>query len=160
MALPPRAHVQRGQAAPHAEAENVQPSEGGSAPSDQDRVHILEACVVTWSKQIKNVLKADPDAATAPGAFPGPEAELNFWAERAANLKSIHEQLEGAAVQKVVAVLRLARSTYHPAYLRLHGEVAEALTQAADNVLFLAPLRPRLEKLLHRCAPPPPAASS
>ena len=110
--------------------------------------------MVTWSKQIKNVLKADPDAALAPDVHPGPETELDFWAERAANLKSIHEQLEGAAVQKVVAVLRLARSTYHPAYVRLHSEVETALTQAADNVLFLAPLRPRLEKLLHRCAAP------
>lgn len=29
---------------------------------DQDRVHILESAIVTWTKQIKNVLKADPDA--------------------------------------------------------------------------------------------------
>jgi dynein heavy chain len=29
---------------------------------DQDKIHILESAIVTWTKQIKNVLKADPDA--------------------------------------------------------------------------------------------------
>ncbi len=28
---------------------------------DQDKIHILESAIVTWTKQIKNVLKADPD---------------------------------------------------------------------------------------------------
>ena len=119
---------------------------------DHDRIHILESCVVTWTRQIKTVLKADPDDALKHGAHPGPETELNFWTERATNLNSIHEQLEGDAIQKVVLVLKLARSTYHPAYLRLYEEVEKARTQANDNVTFLAPLRPRLEKLLYRCA--------
>jgi Dynein heavy chain, N-terminal region 1 len=50
-------------------------------------------------------------------------------------------------------VLKLAQSTYHPAYTRLADEVEKARTQANDNVTFLAPLRPRLEKLLYRRAP-------
>ena len=29
---------------------------------DKDTVHRLESAVVTWSKKIKQVLKADPDA--------------------------------------------------------------------------------------------------
>lgn len=31
-------------------------------PVDAERVHILEAAVVTWTRQIKKVLQADPDA--------------------------------------------------------------------------------------------------
>ena len=51
---------------------------------------------MTWTKQIKNVLKADPDAPIKePRAHPGPMAELNFWSERAANLNSIHDQVRG-----------------------------------------------------------------
>ena len=54
-----------------------------------------------------------------PGAAPGPLVELDFWTERAANLNSIHEQLSSERVQKVVRVLELAKSTYHPPFVRL-----------------------------------------
>ena len=54
-----------------------------------------------------------------PGAHPGPLVELDFWKERADNLASIHEQLAGDRIQKVVRVLELAGSTYHPAFERL-----------------------------------------
>ena len=30
---------------------------------DKDKIHILESAVVTWTRQIKQVLKADPEAA-------------------------------------------------------------------------------------------------
>lgn len=54
-----------------------------------------------------------------PGVYPGPLTELTFWTERAANLSSIHDQLTGEKIQKVVKVLELAKSTYHPAFQRL-----------------------------------------
>lgn len=110
---------------------------------------------MTWTKQIKNVLKSDPDEPLKQGLHVGPETELDFWTERANNLNSIHKQLLGDSVQKIVIVLKLAHSTYHPAYLRLADEVKKAKTRANDNVKFLAPLKPRLEKVLYRC----PAAS-
>jgi Dynein heavy chain, N-terminal region 1 len=72
-------------------------------------VHILESCVVTWTRQIKTVLKADPDEALKRGECPGPETELNFWTERATNLNLIHEQLHGDAIQKVVKARCRAR---------------------------------------------------
>ena len=122
-----------------------------AAAEDHDRIHILESCVVTWTRQIKAVLKADPDEALKRGELPGPETELNFWTERATNLNSIHEQLAGASVQQVVTVLKLAASQYFSTYVRLADEVDKARAQANDNVTFLAPLRPRVEKLLFRC---------
>lgn len=75
--------------------------------------------MVTWTKQIKNVLKADPDVFLKdPSSYPGPLTELNYWTERAANLNSIHDQLMGDKIQKVVKVLELAVSTYYPAFKR------------------------------------------
>ncbi|KAL6747291.1 flagellar outer dynein arm heavy chain beta [Haematococcus lacustris] len=115
---------------------------------DQDKIHILESAIVTWTKQIKSVLKADPDAALKePGKYPGPLAEVTFWTERAANLNSVHDQLVGEKIQKVVKVLELARSTYYPAFQRLFQEVELARHEANDNVKFLKPLRKYLEKL-------------
>ena len=103
--------------------------------SHQDKIHILEGAIVTWTKQIKNVLKADPDTPLRePRAYPGPMAEVNFWSERAANLNSIHEQLSGEKIQKVVKILELAKSAYFPAFERLYSEVELARTEANDNV--------------------------
>ncbi|KAF6251999.1 flagellar outer dynein arm heavy chain beta [Scenedesmus sp. NREL 46B-D3] len=90
------------------------------AAKDKAKIHILESAVMTWTKQIKSVLKADPDAALkGAGTYPGPLTELDFWVERAGNLTSIYEQLCGEKIQKVVKVLELANSTYHPAFERL-----------------------------------------
>lgn len=58
-----------------------------------------------------------------PGVSPGPLTELDFWQERSSNLNSIQQQLVGEKVAKVVKVLELARSTYHPAFVRLMEEV-------------------------------------
>jgi hypothetical protein len=135
------------------------------------QIHILETSITTWTKQIKNVLNGNPDAALkvggrrratwgeegappptpapdtapacgapgwrslarpwlaadgpasgahlslppplpaqVPGAHPGPLVELEFWTERAANLNSIHDQLQGEKVQKVIRVLQVGRS--------------------------------------------------
>ena len=66
------------------------------AKSDADQIHALESAVVTWTRQIKGVLKTDPETALKEGNHPGPLAELEFWSDKAANLNAIHEQLRGA----------------------------------------------------------------
>ena len=73
--------------------------------------------------------------------------EVTFWTERAANLNSIHQQLSDAKIQKVVQILDLAKSTYHPAFERLYAEVQGARQEANSNVKFLKPLKKYLEKL-------------
>lgn len=114
---------------------------------DQEKIHILESAIVTWTKQIKTVLKASADAPAKDAKYPGPLAELGFWSERASNLNSIHEQLSGDKIQKVVKILELAKSTYYPAFQRLFHEVEAARFEANDNVKFLKPLKKYLEKL-------------
>eukprot|EP00891_Asterochloris_glomerata_P002883 jgi/Astpho2/2883/Aster-01037 len=115
---------------------------------DKDKIHILESAVVTWTRQIKQVLKADPEAAfKEPGQFPGPLKELDFWNERSVNLSSIHQQLSSDRIRKVVKVLELAKSTYYPAFNRLFREVETACLEANDNVRILKPLRKYFEKL-------------
>jgi hypothetical protein len=43
-------------------AGDAAPQDTASAAGDNAKIRILEAAVVTWTKQIKGVLKADPDA--------------------------------------------------------------------------------------------------
>eukprot|EP00899_Mesostigma_viride_P009330 jgi/Mesvir1/18399/Mv14277-RA.1 len=125
------------------------PTEGKEEKNlrDKDRIHVLESAVVTWTRQIKNVLKADPEAALKEGLNPGPLVELDFWQAKAANLNSIHEQLSGEKIQKVVKVLDLTKSTYYPAFTRLCREVAVGRLEANDDVRFLKPLKPYFERL-------------
>lgn len=39
------------------------PETGDKTMRDKDRIHVLESAVVTWTRQIKNVLKIEPDQA-------------------------------------------------------------------------------------------------
>ena len=121
--------------------------EGDKQTRDKDRIHVLESAVVTWTRQIKNVLKADPEAALKEGLNPGPLTELEFWTARSANLNSIHEQLQGPKIQKVIKVMELSKSTYSPAFNRLCKDVAVSRVEANENVKFLKPLKKFFEKL-------------
>ena len=73
---------------------------------DKDRVHVLETAVVTWTSQIKSVLKNDPEAALAAamakGEYPGPKFGLEFWQHKEANLRLITQQLESEQLRKVM----------------------------------------------------------
>ena len=73
-----------------------------------------------WARRPRpQVLAADPDAALKePGAAPGPLAELDFWADRSAQLNSIWEQLCREGVQAVVRALEGARSTFAAPFAR------------------------------------------
>ena len=41
----------------------VELSSADRASKDKERVHVLETAVVTWTRQIKNVLKTEPEQA-------------------------------------------------------------------------------------------------
>jgi len=117
------------------------------ASKDKERVYVLETAVVTWTKQIKNVLKLDPEQVLKSGSHPGPMAELEFWAAKARHLNSIQQQLQGERIRKVMKVLDLTKSTYCSPFNRLCKEVAAACDEANDNTKYLATLKETLTKL-------------
>ena len=102
------------------------------ASKDKERVHVLETAVITWTKQIKNVLKLDPEMSLKMG-HPGPMAELEFWSAKSRHLNSIQQQLNGERIRKVMKVLELTKSTYCSPFNRLCREVAAACEEANDN---------------------------
>jgi dynein heavy chain len=59
--------------------------------SSKDKASILENSINTWTKQIKSVLKQDPEGALKKGNHPDPLTELNFWKNKSQNLNSICE---------------------------------------------------------------------
>ena len=74
---------------------------------DKDSVHVLETAVVAWTRQIKDVLRLDPETVLKGGGHPGPMAEVDFWQNKAKNLNSIHEQLSSDKVRKLFFFLTL-----------------------------------------------------
>ena len=118
---------------------------------------MLETAVVTWTRQIKNVLKLDPEQVLKSGTHPGPLEEIEFWEKKATNLNSIQEQLQAEKIRKVVRVLDLTKSTYFPAFNRLCKEVSQACVEANDNVKFLAALKVSARRPYPRRPAPPRA---
>eukprot|EP00741_Cyanophora_paradoxa_P005992 tig00000955_g5810.t1 len=117
------------------------------AVNDKEKIHRLESSVVSWTHLIKTVLRSDPESMFRGGKNPGPTAEVEFWVNKAANLNSIHEQLSGDKIQKVMKILELTKSTYFPAFGRLIKEVAQAKVEANDNAKFLRALEKTFGKL-------------
>eukprot|EP00931_Biecheleriopsis_adriatica_P036383 TRINITY_DN2095_c0_g1_i5.p1 TRINITY_DN2095_c0_g1~~TRINITY_DN2095_c0_g1_i5.p1 ORF type:complete len:4649 (-),score=1173.32 TRINITY_DN2095_c0_g1_i5:61-14007(-) len=120
---------------------------GGAGAGGKDRVHVLEGAVITWTKQIRHVLKQDPEVLLKEGQNPEPSAELKFWRSKAANLNSIHSQLGMDALKKVLKFLETNKSTYTAPFSKLQKEVEEAREEANDNVKFLATLTKTIDKL-------------
>ena len=107
---------------------------------DLELIHIMEAAVVTWTRQIKGVLRTDADQELKDGAHPGPLSELAFWDRKAASLAGILEQLSSRRIMRVMELLKSTRSTFFPAFEKLCAEVTVAGQECNDNVRFLAPL--------------------
>jgi dynein heavy chain len=120
---------------------------GASAQEHKDRVHALEGCLIVWTKQIKNVIKQDPEDILKRGEHAGPLEELRFWRNRAANLNAVFTQLQTQRVRRVLKFLDQSKSTYNMPFAKLCKEVFQARSEANDNVKFLAPLEAWLKRL-------------
>ncbi|KAF4665135.1 hypothetical protein FOL47_004778 [Perkinsus chesapeaki] len=133
--------------------ETTQPPPPSDGPGVQqaiakDRVHALESSLITWTKQVKHVLKQEPEAALKdPNRNPEPMVEVEFWTLKANNLNSVHDQLQAADLRKVLSVLEDNKSTYVEPFKKLQNEVEEARDEANDNVKFLSSLTKHFQKL-------------
>ena len=113
----------------------------------KDRVHQLESCLITWTKQIKSVLNREPEQLLSDPSNPGPLEELDFWDNKSANLNGIFNQLQSERVRRLLRFLDQAKSTYNAPFAKLCKEVFQARAEAANNTKFLRPLRSWFEKL-------------
>ena len=123
------------------------PADTSPLMDEKERMYQLETSIITWTRQIKDILKADPEEELKAGKHVGPDVEVEFWIYKAANLNAIQEQLKGTRIQKVIEVLESISSTYTPSFLKLCEDVSVAAAEANENVKFLAPLTSHLYRL-------------
>jgi dynein heavy chain len=127
------------------------PIDGGDAAiaTGQVPIALLESTILTWTKQIKGLLKQDPESHFKRGLHPTPNAEIEFWANKARSLNSIFEQLQGKQIRRVLRTLDQAKSTYCSSFAMLCKEVYNARLESNDNIRFLAMLEKWFDKLLN-----------
>ena len=77
------------------------------------------AAIIHWQKQIKNVLKQDPENSLKDGKHPEPMTELDFWQNKSENLNSICIQLNSERIKKVLKFLEQNKSTYTTPFSKL-----------------------------------------
>ncbi|CAN0161161.1 unnamed protein product [Scytosiphon promiscuus] len=123
------------------------PMDIGGASSGKNRISLLEGAIITWTKQIKSVLKQDPESQLKQGMHPTPDVEIDFWKNKASNLNSIFEQLQGPSIRRVLRALDQSKSTYCTTFARLCKEVFTARLEANDNMKYLRTLEDWFDKL-------------
>lgn len=96
--------------------------------------------IITWTKQIKNVLKKDPESELKNGNHPDPLTELQFWKDKSDDLNSISEQLYSEKIKKVLKFLEQNKSTYTGPFSKLQKDVTTAKKEANDNYKYLQTL--------------------
>jgi dynein heavy chain len=113
----------------------------------KEKSQVLETAIIHWTKQIKNVLKMDPENALKNGNNPGPLAEIDFWEKQALNLDSIYDQLNTERIKKVLKFLEQNKSTFISPFSKLQKEVQIARLEANENKKYLQTLRDLFESL-------------
>jgi len=108
--------------------------------SSKDKANLLENAIVHWTKQIKNVLKRDPETVLKTGDHPGPLSELEFWQNKSEDLQSICGQLGSERIKRVLKFLEQNKSTYTGPFSKLQKEVQVARNEAVENYKYLTTL--------------------
>ena len=119
-----------------------------STSSGVKRQQVLESAIMTWTNQIKNILRQDPATQLSLGGVqhPTPTDELEFWRAKAKSLDDIFEQLQTSEVRSVLRALDRSGSTYCPPFARLCKEVFSAREEAVDNAKYLRTLQPWVQR--------------
>lgn len=115
-----------------------------AASKDKERIHLLESCVITWTRQIRLVLKLEGLTESGEPALQisqGISTEFDIWRSRADNLSSLYEQLQSERLRKVLRILEATKSTYYVPFTRLCKEVAVAREEAMELNRYYRPIR-------------------
>ncbi|NXQ89466.1 DYH10 protein, partial [Nyctibius grandis] len=109
-------------------------------------VEALESCAMTWQKLISTTL--EEQLKKVPQGS-GPLAEVDLWRERNDTLSALTEQTKHPDVQKLLEILREAKSE-HTGNLRIVlNDLRKHQVEALDNVKFLSTLERHLKNLTY-----------
>lgn len=117
------------------------------AAHQKDVVQRLEALLVHWTKQIKEVLNSQNTSESTENS--GPLEEIQFWKSRCDDLSGISDQINRDDVRQIIRVLDIAKSTFLEQFLRLSNLIQAGTIEAQDNLKFLSTLTDNCKVLFH-----------
>jgi len=112
---------------------------------DKDLVQRLEATVIFWTRQIKDVVN-NHDIQSG-GESQGPLDEISFWQDRTVDLTGISDQLNRPALGRILQVLQYAKSTYLQPFRKLSNMIHNVTSTAKENLKFLQVLKKPCQEL-------------
>jgi dynein heavy chain len=121
------------------------PNEDLSAPmaaliANKELIQRLEATVIHWTTQIKDVLSsANAEKTARPNEMP--LDEIDYWFQRVNDLSGISIQLDKPGVSRIVAVLTEAKSAYLAQFSLLASNIKDSMAEAKSNARFLGLLK-------------------
>ncbi|XP_070202269.1 uncharacterized protein [Littorina saxatilis] len=131
-------------------------AEVAATPSRRAAVlHVLETTVIGWIKQIRAVLRHDPQTALTQqaGAEPGPLDEVKMWEKHLARLRSIDEQLDSDVAKDILHNLEQADSQYAHSFQAVRKDISKAEAETMKILKFLSTMRPWFQQLHDACEP-------
>ncbi|KAF7236744.1 Dynein heavy chain 2, axonemal, partial [Varanus komodoensis] len=115
------------------------------AVKDKALVQRLETSMIHWTRQIKEVLRAQEAVESRESS--GPLEEIEFWRNRCTDLSEISKQLCQQGVKHVEAILALSKSSYVGPFQRLARQIQDGSEQAQSNLRFLSILKEPFQEL-------------
>jgi dynein heavy chain len=108
------------------------------AAHQKDVVQRLEALLIHWTKQIKEVTNSNSQNSSE--TTDGPIEEIKFWKSRFDDLSGISDQINRNEVRQIIQVLDVAKSSHLEQFLRLSNLIQDGTIEAQDNLKYLSTL--------------------
>uniref|UniRef100_A0A8D0HGT5 Dynein axonemal heavy chain 2 n=1 Tax=Sphenodon punctatus TaxID=8508 RepID=A0A8D0HGT5_SPHPU len=115
------------------------------AVKDKALVQRLETSMIHWTRQIKEVLRAQEAVESRESS--GPLEEIEFWRNRCMDLSEISKQLCKQGVKHIESILVLSKSSYVVPFRTLSMQIQEGSEQAQSNLRFLSILKMPFQEL-------------
>lgn len=109
------------------------------AAKDKELVQRLESAMVHWCRQLKDVSHSQDASIVDENS--GPLEEIEFWKARSQDLLGISQQLDQPSIKQITQILRLAKSSYLPQFLKLAEQLQSNTKRADNNLTFLLALK-------------------
>ncbi|XP_045354025.1 dynein axonemal heavy chain 8 isoform X2 [Leopardus geoffroyi] len=107
-----------------------------AAASNSEMVRQLEDVLMTWYKQIEQVL-IESEQMRKEADDSGPLTELEHWKRMSAKFNYIIEQIKGPSCKAVINVLNVAHSKLLKNWRDLDARITDTANESKDNVRYL-----------------------
>ena len=130
--------------------------------ADPKNLQVLQNAAESWMDVVRTVVDASPVySVDVNDEHVGPLTELEEWKKRLAKLNLVVDQLQAVKASTVIGILRDAKNAAATRWAVVDASLTEAVSEAKENVKYLASLDKFLEVLYPASATDPnPAAGT